>query len=59
MISASGNFRRAEIFGSRSRREELYTRAANWRGFAVVHQIEAKRSATGKVRGIMHLTSYV
>jgi hypothetical protein len=39
-------------------RRTLYPRR-KWRGFAVVHQIEAKRSATGKVREIMHLTSYV
>lgn len=32
-------------------------RAANWRGFAGVHQTEAGRSANGEARGIMHLTS--
>jgi hypothetical protein len=42
----------------RTRREELYARAANWRGLAVVDQFEAKPSGTGKAWGIMPLTSY-
>jgi hypothetical protein len=58
MISASGNPPRA-IFGSLSqaRREEFYIPAANWHGFAAVHQFEAKRSGTGRGCGITHLTS--